>query len=157
MPEFVDDYDGYYANRLWQLIPGVYRAKDSDDPTITGPLQELVNRIGGQMGGGRRSSDRLWADQSIETSDDWVIPYIGDLLDTNLVNGLDARGQRLDVAKTIHYRRRKGTVPVLEKIPRDATGWDAPIVESFRRLSRTRHSLDPPVGAGPLAAAMPSP
>jgi hypothetical protein len=155
MPEFVDDYDGYYANRLWQLIPGVYRAKDSDDPTVTGPLQELVNRIGGQMAVVRRSIDRLWADQSIETSDDWVIPYIGDLLDTNLVNGLDARGRRLDVAKTIHYRRRKGTVAVLEEIARDVTGWDAHIVEGFRRLSRSRHNLDPAVGS--LNAALPTP
>ena len=153
MPEFVDNYDTYYADRLWQLIPGVYRARDSDDPAVRGPLQELVNRVGAQVAVVRRSIDRLWADQSIETSDDWVIPYIGDLLDTNLVNGLDARGQRLDVAKTIHYRRRKGTVAVLEEIARDVTGWDAHIVEGFRRLSRTRHNLDPAVGA--LNAALP--
>ena len=105
----------------------------------------------------RRSIDRLWADQFIETSDDWVIPYIGDLLDTNLINGLDARGRRLDVAKTIHYRRRKGTVAVLEEIARDVTGWETHIIEAFRRLSRTRHNLDPPVGPGPLAAALPTP
>jgi hypothetical protein len=155
MPEFVDNYDTYYADRIWQLIPGVYRAKDSDDPTVAGPLEELVSRIGAQVAVVRRSIDRLWADQSIETSDDWVIPYIGDLLDTNLVNGLDARGRRLDVAKTIHYRRRKGTVAVLEEIARDVTGWDAHIVEGFRRLSRTRHNLDPAVGA--LNAALPTP
>ena len=108
-----------------------------------GPLQELLNRIGGQVAVVRRSIDRLWADQSIETCDDWVIPYIGDLLGTNLVNGLDARGQRLDVAKTIHYRRRKGTLAVLEELARDVTGWDAHVVEGFRRLARTRHGLDP--------------
>jgi hypothetical protein len=157
MADVDDGYDGYYADRLWQLLPGVYRALDSDDPTVTGPLQELLVRIGAQAAVVRRSIDRLWADQSIETSDDWVIPYIGDLLDTNLVNGLDPRGQRLDVAKTIHYRRRKGTLAVLEEIARDVTGWDAHLVEAFRRLSRTRHNLDPPVGPGPLAAALPTP
>ena len=157
MAEVADGYDAYYADRLWQLIPAVYRANDSDDPDVTGPLQELLRRIGAQAAVVRRSIDRLWADQSIETSDDWVIPYIGDLLDTNLVNGLDARGQRLDVAKTIHYRRRKGTVAVLEEIARDVTGWEAHVVEAFRRLSRTRHNLDPPVGPGPLAAALPTP
>ena len=157
MAEVRDGYDEYYADRLWQLIPGVYRARDSDDPDVKGPLQELLVRIGAQVAVVRRSIDRLWADQSIETSDDWVIPYIGDLLDTNLVNGLDPRGQRLDVAKTIHYRRRKGTLAVLEEIARDVTGWDAHLVEAFRRLSRTRHSLDPPVGPGPLAAALPTP
>ena len=156
MAEVDDGYDGYYADRLWQLLPGVYRAFDSDDPTITGPLQELVARIGAQVSVVRRSVDRLWADQSIETCDDWVIPYIGDLLDANLVSG-DARGQRLEVAKTIHYRRRKGTLAVLEEIARDVTGWEAHVVEAFRRLARTRHNLDPPVGRQSLVAALPVP
>jgi hypothetical protein len=157
MAEVPDGYDAYYAQRLWQLIPAVYRARDSDDASVTGPLEEVLTRIGAQVAVVRRSIDRLWADQFIETSDDWVIPYIGDLLDTNLINGLDARGRRLDVAKTIHYRRRKGTVAVLEEIARDVTGWETHIAEAFRRLSRTRHNLDPPVGPGPLAAALPTP
>jgi len=157
VPEVDDGYVGYYADRIWNLIPGVYRARDSDDPATNGPLRELVDRIAVQVAVVRRSIDRLWADQSIETSDDWVVPYIGDLLDTKLVNGLDARGRRLDVAKTIHYRRRKGTLAVLEEIARDITGWDVHVVEAFRRLSRTRHNLDPPVGPGPFAAAMPTP
>ena len=149
-----DGYDSYYADRLWRLLPGVYRAQDSDTPGVHGPLQELIARIGTQAAVVRRSIDRLWANQSIETCDDWVIPYIGDLLDVNLVNGLDARGQRLDVAKTIHYRRRKGTLAILAEIAREVTGWDAHVVEAFRRLSRTRHGLDPPVGTGPLVMAL---
>ena len=157
MTEVDDGYVGYYADRIWHLIPGVYRARDSEDPATNGPLRELVDRIAVQVAVVRRSIDRLWADQSIETSDDWVVPYIGDLLGTKLVSGLDARGRRLDVAKTIPYRRRKGTVAVLEEIARDITGWDVHVVEAFRRLSRTRHSLDPPVGPGPFAAAMPTP
>ena len=157
MADFDDGYDSYYANRLWQLLPGIYRARDSDDAAVSGPLEELARRIGAQAAVVRRSIDRLWADQSIETSDDWVVPYLGDLLATNLVNGLDPSGQRRDVAKTIHYRRRKGTVAILEEIARDVTGWEAHVVEGFRRLARTRHSLDPPVGAGPFNAAMPTP
>ena len=153
MAEFDDGYDGYYANRLWQLLPGVYRAQDALAAEADGPLQELVNRVGTQIAVVRRSIDRLWADQSIETCDDWVIPYIGDLLDTNLLANLDAAAQRLDVAKTIHYRRRKGTVAILEEIARDVTGWDAHVVEAFRTLGRTRHGLDPPVGVTGVAVA----
>jgi hypothetical protein len=141
-----DGYDSFYAERLWLLLPGVYRADDSADPSVNGPLRELVNRIGAQMAVVRRSIDRLWADQSIETCDDWVIPYVGDLLGTNLVNALDTRGQRLDVAKTIHYRRRKGTVEVLQELATDVTGWGAVVVEAFRRMARTRHGLDPALG-----------
>ena len=152
-----DGYDLYYADKLWALLPEVYRAQDSDQFGVGGPLRELVNRIGGQAAIVRRDIDRMWDDQSIETCDDWLIPYVGALLDVNLVGGLDARGQRLDVAKTIYYRRRKGTVAILEEIASDITGWDAKVVEFFRRLGRSRHGLDPPIGLAtdsPDAAAL---
>ena len=156
MTDVDDGYAEYYAQRLWALLPMMYRTDDTDVYGASGPLQELLNRIGGQVAVVRRSIDRLWADQSIETCDDWVIPYIGNLLGTNLVNGLDARGQRLDVAKTIHYRRRKGTLAVLEELARDVTGWDAHVVEGFRRLARTRHGLDPMVGPGAFPGSSPA-
>src|SRR6266478_4098866 len=140
-----DRYAEYYAAKLWQLVPAVYRSLDSD-PSEPGPLVELVNRIGAQAAVLRRSIDRLWEDQSIESCDDWIIPYIGDLLATRLVACLDARAQRLDVAKTIYYRRRSGTLGVLEELAADIAGRDARAVEFFRRLGRTRHQFDPPIG-----------
>lgn len=141
-----DHYEAYYADKLWNLLPAVYRAENSVVLDQNGPLRELVNRLGGQAAVLRRSIDRLWADQSIETCDDWVIAYIGDLLATNLVASLDTKGQRLDVAKTIYYRRRKGTVAILEEIAADITQWDARVVEVFRRIGRTRHNFDPEIG-----------
>jgi hypothetical protein len=140
-----DNYSVYYADKLWNLLPAIYRTLDTDQFNANGPLRELVNRIGAQAANLRRSIDRLWEDQSIESCDDWVVSYIGALLATNLVSSLDARGQRLDVAKTIYYRRRKGTVAILEEIAYDITGWDARVVEFFRRLGRTRHSFDPAI------------
>ena len=153
MTEVDDGYGTYYAERLWQLLPAVYRTADTDSFDAPGPLRELLNRIGAQVAVVRRSIDRLWADQSIETCDDWVISYIGDLLGTNLVTNLDARAQRLDVANTIHYRRHKGTVEVLEELAQDVTGWTAHVVEGFRRLARTRHGLDPAVGPAAFPSA----
>jgi hypothetical protein len=146
MPEVRDHYEAYYAEKLWNLLPAVYRTHDTNTFDRNGPLKEMVNRIGVQAAVLRRSIDRLWEDQSIETCDDWVISYIADLLDTNLVASLDGRGQRLDVAKTIYYRRRKGTVGVLEEIAANITGWEARVVEFFRRLGRTRDNLDPEIG-----------
>ena len=140
-----DHYQAYYQDKLWKLLPAIYRTLDTDSFTTPGPLREMVNRIGAQAAVLRRSIDRLWENQSIEACDDWVIAYIADLLATNLVASLDARGQRLDVAKTIYYRRRKGTLAVLEGIAADITGWDAHVVEFFRRLGRTRHNFDPPL------------
>ncbi len=140
-----DNYQAYYQDKLWKLLPAVYRTLDTDSFSTPGPLREMVNRVGAQAAVVRRAIDRLWEDQSIETCDDWVIPYIADLLATNLVASLDARGQRLDVANTIYYRRRKGTLAILEEIAADITGWDAHVVEFFRRLGRTRHNFDPPL------------
>jgi hypothetical protein len=139
-------YATYYAERLWQMLPAVYRSADTDSLDAPGPLRELINRIGAQVAVVRRSIDRLWDDQSIETCDDWVIPYIGDLLGTNLVPTLDAPAQRRDVANTVDYRRRKGTLGVLEQLAIDITGRTAHVVEGFRRLARTRHGLDPALG-----------
>ena len=141
-----DLYQSFYTEHLWRLLPEIYRASDSSDSGKKGPLRELVERLGAQVAVVRRSIDRAVEDQSIESCDDWLIPYIGDLLATNLVAGLDARGQRLDVAKTIYYRRRKGTVAVLEEIAADITGWNARVVEFFRRLARSRHGFDPAIG-----------
>src|SRR5205823_11270833 len=82
----------------------------------------------------------------------------GDLVDNNLLhdaqdlkapdtaralfpdlNGPDLRPAntirtRADVAKTIYYRRRKGTLPMLEELARDVTGWAAHAVEFFQLL-----------------------
>lgn len=41
---------------------------------------------------------------------------------------------RADVAKTIYFRRRKGTLPMLEELARDVTGWPAHAVEYFELL-----------------------
>ena len=42
--------------------------------------------------------------------------------------------RRADVAKTIYYRRRKGTLPMLEELARDVTGWGAHAVAFFEQL-----------------------
>jgi hypothetical protein len=141
-----DGYVSWYQSKLWQLLPAIYRTMDAPAGGGTGPLQELMNRIGAQTATLRRSIDRLWENQSIETCDDWVIPYIGDLVATRLVSCLDARAQRIDVAKTIYYRRRAGTLGLLEELVSDIAGRDARAVEFFRRLGRTRHQFDPPIG-----------
>jgi hypothetical protein len=145
-----DRYVEYYDAKLWQMLPAIYRALDSvaretTDPPEPGPLREMVRRVAVQAAVLRRSVDRLWEDQSIETCDDWIIPYIGDLVATQLVACLDPAGKRRDVAKTIYYRRRKGTVGLLEELASDIASRDARLVEFFRRLSRTRHNFDPPI------------
>ena len=57
----------------------------------------------------------------------------GDLTGPKLMPEVAQRG-RADVAKTIYYRRRKGTRPMLEELARDVTGWAAHVVEFFELL-----------------------
>lgn len=142
-----DGYTRWHQEKLWKLLPALYRTYDL--PEGDGPLREMLDRIGAGFADLRRSIDRLWDNQSIETCDDWVVPYIGDLLATRLVSCLDARAQRVDVAKTIYYRRRSGTLGLLEELAADIAGRDARAVEFFRRLGRTRHQFDPAIGPVP--------
>lgn len=138
----LDEFERYYTEKVWEWIPAVYKDEDGLPPNAD-VLRSIAEILARQSAIARRSIDRLWDDQFIDLCDDWAIPYIGDLVGTRLVHELNRRGRRVDVARTIFYRRRKGTLHVLEVLVRDITGWEGVVVESFRRLARTRHGLDP--------------
>jgi len=143
-----DGYAEYYAEKIWELIPQVYR---SEDGVGVGPnvLREIVETIAGQAAQARRSIDRLWEDQHIDSADDWAVPYIGDLLGVRPTSALDTRARRVEVGLAMQFRRRRGTPELLETMVRAMSGWDVVLIEGFRRLARTRHRLDgPPVVAG---------
>ena len=143
MPDEPNDlFRRYYAEKLWDLIPPVYRHEDgiAEKP---GVLRAFVEVLAGQAAIVRRSNDRAWDDQFIDLCDDWAVPYLGDLVGTRMVSALDLRGRRADVANTIYYRRRAGTLAVLEGLIADITGWEGTVVEAFRRLVRHPHGLDP--------------
>lgn len=139
-----DGYERYYVEKLWEWIPELYRDADGREHSPgRGALRALVELIAAQAAITRRDVDRLWDDQQVALADDWAVPYIGDLLGTRPVSEQNRRGQRVAVARTLFYRRRKGTVPVLEALMRDIGDLDGALVEAFRRLGRTRHRLDP--------------
>jgi hypothetical protein len=142
-----DGFESYYTEKLWQLVPEVYRNEDglAANP---GVLRRIVELIGAEAAQSRREIDRLWEDQHVETCDDWTVPYIGDLVGARLVSSHDRRGRRVDVANAVKFRRRRGTPDLLDALVRAMSGWDVVLVEGFRRLARTRHRLD----AAPRAA-----
>ena len=141
-----DGYESYYTEKIWQMIPPYYRDEDglAANP---GVLRELVTVIASQAAHVRRSQDRTWEDQFIELCRDWAVPYIGALVATRMLPALNRRGSRVDVAKTIYYRRRKGTAVVLEELITDLTDWSGKLVETFRHLGRSWHRLDPPLSS----------
>ena len=139
-----DGYERYYSEKIWQMIPPYYRDEDglAANP---GVLRALIEIIASQAAHVRRSQDRVWEDQFIELCQDWAVPYIGALVATRMLPAVNRRGSRVDVAKTIYYRRRKGTTVVLEELITDVTGWSGKLVETFRYLGRSWHRLDPPL------------
>jgi len=98
--------------------------------------------------------DELGESWFIETCQDWVVPYLGDLIgyrpvheagEPGDINTLEGRLRnkilipRREVANTIRYRRRKGTLALLELLTNDVAGWPARVVESYKLLGWTQH------------------
>lgn len=112
------------AEQLFELLPSVYRLRDAalagDMPAgagkpPAGPLNALLSIIAEQLESLQDDLDQLYDDQFIETCAEWVVPYIGDLVGARSLYSVTAAtiSTRAQVAKTIRYRRRKGTVKML--------------------------------------------
>lgn len=123
---------------LYNLLPAIYRICDADQGE---PLRALLGVVEEEFLAIEQDIAGLYEDLFIETCDEWVIPYIGDLLNVHGVYPISARAGSLRsyVANTIAYRRRKGTAAVLEQVARDITGWPAHAVEFFQLLGTTQH------------------
>lgn len=124
---------------LYELLPAVHRLRDADRGE---PLKALIEVLAEQGRVLERDIERLYDNWFLETCDEWVVPYLGDLLGVrglHQVSGSKAFSRRAYVANTLAYRRRKGTAAVLEQLARDATGWNARAVEFFELLETTQH------------------
>ena len=122
------------ADQIYALLPAIYRTRDAAQGE---PLKALIGVIAEQVGVLEQDLAGLQADQFIETCAPWVVPYIGDLIGwTPLLPGVPgAAGSRAEVANTIGYRRRKGTLIALEQLGADVTSRRVRAVEFFRRLA----------------------
>jgi hypothetical protein len=135
-------FDG---QKLFNLLPALYRLRDAQlaqsQNVSQGPLQALINVIAEQFAAVEQDLEQLYDDQFIETCSQWVIPYIGELIGYQPVHGVATAvaNPRAEVAHTISFRRRKGTVLVLEQLARDVTGWGAHAVEFFSLLADTQY------------------
>ena len=126
------------ADRLYALLPSVYRIRDEQQGH---PLRALVALIAQEFEALEENVDQLYDDQFIETCAEWVAPYIGDLIGYRPLHGVAAAivSPRAEVANTIAYRRRKGTAAMLEQLARDVTDWPARAVEFFEQLATTQY------------------
>ncbi|HHS83506.1 MAG TPA: hypothetical protein ENK38_01075, partial [Gammaproteobacteria bacterium] len=137
-------------DRLYELLPTFYRMRDAEQGE---PLKALLRVISEQVDLVEEDIDRLYENWFIETCEDWVVPYIGDLVGYEPVHeagepsSLDTpegwqRNKilipRREVANTIRYRRRKGTLALLEQLANDVAGWPARAVEYYTLLGWTQ-------------------
>jgi hypothetical protein len=137
-------------DRLYELLPVIYRQRDVAQGY---PLQALLRVITEQVNVVEADMDQLYENWFIETCQDWVVPYIGDLIGYQPVHEAGEPGEvstaqgsqrnkilvsRQEVANTIRYRRRKGTLALLELLAHDVAGWPARAVEFYRLLGRTQ-------------------
>ncbi len=122
---------------LYRRLPEIYRIRDTEQRPA-GQLEEYLDILDQVMRGMRDHVEALYHDFFIETCDDWVIPYIADLLGTSHLSG-DPWTLRADVARTVFHRRRKGTLAAIESLSYSLSGWAAHAVESRERLLWAQH------------------
>ncbi|MDN5940281.1 MAG: hypothetical protein L0H94_00235 [Nitrospira sp.] len=135
---------------LYELLPAIYRIRDVEQGE---PLKALLRVIGEQVTLVEEDIVRLYENEFIETCEDWVVPYIAELVGYQPVHEAGEPGDvgtqqgaarnkilipRREVASTIRYRRRKGTLALLELLANDIAGWPARAVEFYKLLGWTQ-------------------
>lgn len=134
----LDDINGPYQRKpidLYDLLPAFNKIKDAERGY---KLKALLNIISDQANIIFNDISGLWDDFFIETCKPWVVPYIADLVGNNPLHEVGS-GRRVDVAETIKYRRRKGTLAMLEELAGEVTGWGAHVVPFFEDLGWTQN------------------
>ncbi len=137
-------------DRLYELLPAIYRIRDAEQGK---PLKALLRVISEQVNLVEEDIAQLYDNWFIETCEDWVVPYIGDLIGYRPIHEAGKPGDvktaesrvrnkilipRREVANTIRYRRRKGTLALLELLAKDVADWPARAVEYYKLLSWTQ-------------------
>lgn len=139
-------------DRLYELLPVVHRMRDAEQNY---PLRALLRVINEQVNVVEDDVAQLYENWFIETCEDWVVPYIGDLIGYRPVHEagdpsvkadtLQGRSRnrmlipRREVANTLGFRRRKGTLALLEVLANDVAGWPARAVEFYTLLGWQQH------------------
>ncbi len=126
--------------RLYGLLPEILRYSDAE---VGQGLRAFLAVFDQECAAIERGIAALYDDWFVETCEEWVLPYIGDLVGVRRSSLAHAPTSRAFVGRSLHYRRRKGTPDALAGAASDATGWPALAVPSFPLLAATQSMLDP--------------
>lgn len=128
-------------DRLLALLPVHHVARDTLPDGTAGPLRALLGAVADELEVLERDIRRLHDGWFIETCEEWLVPYLAELVGVREVPpdlGTTVSRRAL-VANTVAYRRRKGTLAVVEQVARDVTGWPTRAVEYHPLLVATTH------------------
>lgn len=136
--------------RLYELLPIIYRARDAGQGE---PLRALLRVLEEELALVEEDIARLYDSWFVETCDEWLLPYLGELVGTRLMHGTS---QRAATANTLAFKRRKGTLATIAAIARDVSGWPARVVEYLPLVAAAQHLDCPrPLGATTVSLRQP--
>src|ERR671932_436736 len=92
----------YTKEKLYELLPAIYRQRDIQNGK---PLEALLGIIAEQVEVLENDIACLYENHFIETCDEWVVPYIGDLVAARILRHIENAtvSQRAWVANTNAY------------------------------------------------------
>lgn len=123
------------ARELASLVPGVYLARNEE---IDGrPLFVLLEVLARPLADLEAAIVALHDDHFVERASAEALPLLGDLVGARLLTD-DPRTTRAVVARTLHWRRRKGSLATLEDVLTLTSGWSTEADEGFRSLLVTQ-------------------
>lgn len=150
--------------RLYSLLPAFYRTLDQQQGE---PLRALLAVMETELRRLEGDIEHLYENWFIETCDEWLIPYLGELVGIQGLLSVDPQlfSMRSFVANALQYRRRKGTPGALETVAHDVTGWPILLTESFQLLvvaqnlnhTRLQSHRTPDLRKLPLSASLQNP
>ncbi len=139
----VDPFINTQAGRqLFDLLPEVYRTRDTIDPDARGDLARYLDACGHLLDLIRHTLDQRLADifpdnpNGGSAGQTWLLPYIADLLDVQMVSP-DETGRREEVSNAVVWRQRKGTLKVLEQIAEQVGRLEVELQEGWKRVAIT--------------------
>lgn len=124
---------------IYDVLPAIYRHRDGENGEQLRALLQIITEQADLI---ERDTGRTYDDWFIETCAEEIAPYLGELVGYAPAGGEapppGAVSVRREVARTIAWRRRKGTLALLEELAGAVAGWPATAVEYRDRIAQTQ-------------------
>lgn len=143
---------------MYRQLPEEYRFRDNRSGDEPGDLEAYLDGIGVLLDDIRETLEQSYADAFSEATDNgreiqpWLVPYLGELLDAELLApDPDDRNEELNA--TVGWYKGKGTLGTLDSIVDTLAEAESVVVEGWTRTLRTPRLHLPPLSTAPASAA----